>query len=80
MEVEFDPAADFDLDRLDQQHPRKILTFLAERIAKDEDSRQIRRSFAVESGRALEVSRRSLPSYLQYPEREGSCPGVSPWI
>jgi len=38
--VEFDPTADRDLDRLDPQHTRKILTFLAERIAKDEDPRR----------------------------------------
>ena len=38
--VEFDPAADRDLDSLDPQHARKILTFLAERIAKDEDPRR----------------------------------------
>ena len=38
--VEFDPVADRDLDQLDPQHARKILTFLAERIAKDEDPRR----------------------------------------
>jgi len=39
-QVEFDSAAERDLDRLDPQHARKILTFLAERIAKDEDPRR----------------------------------------
>ncbi|MFA7347829.1 MAG: hypothetical protein WCZ86_08730 [Desulfurivibrionaceae bacterium] len=38
--VEFDSAAERDLDQLDPQHARKILTFLAERIAKDEDPRR----------------------------------------
>ena len=39
-QVEFDSAAERELDRLDPQHARKILTFLAERIAKDEDPRR----------------------------------------
>ncbi|MCG2822381.1 MAG: type II toxin-antitoxin system RelE family toxin [Desulfurivibrionaceae bacterium] len=38
--VEFDPTAERDLNRLDPQHARKILTFLSERIAKDEDPRR----------------------------------------
>ncbi|MBU2537875.1 MAG: type II toxin-antitoxin system RelE/ParE family toxin [Proteobacteria bacterium] len=38
--VEFDALAERDLDRLDPQHARKILKFLAQRIAKDEDPRR----------------------------------------
>lgn len=38
--VEFDTVAERDLDRLDPQHARRILKFLAQRIAKDEDPRR----------------------------------------
>ncbi|MDP2816234.1 MAG: type II toxin-antitoxin system RelE/ParE family toxin [Rectinemataceae bacterium] len=38
--VEFDTVAERDLDRLDPQCARKILKFLAQRIAKDEDPRR----------------------------------------
>ncbi len=38
--VEFDTVAERDLDRLDPQYARKILKFLAQRIAKDEDPRR----------------------------------------
>lgn len=38
--VEFDQAAIRELDQLDRQHARKILTYLAERIATSEDPRR----------------------------------------
>ncbi len=38
--VEFDPVAERELDGLDPQSARKILTFLAQRLAKDEDPRR----------------------------------------
>jgi len=38
--VEFDTVAERDLDKLDPQQARKILKFLAQRIAKDEDPRR----------------------------------------
>lgn len=38
--VEFDQVAVRELDRLDPQHARKILVFLADRIAGDEDPRR----------------------------------------
>lgn len=38
--VEFDQAAARELDQLDRQHARKILTYLAERIATSEDPRR----------------------------------------
>jgi mRNA interferase RelE/StbE len=38
--VEFDQAAVRELDQLDRQHARKILTYLAERIAASEDPRR----------------------------------------
>lgn len=38
--VEFDQATIRELDQLDRQHARKILTYLAERIATSEDPRR----------------------------------------
>ncbi len=39
--VEFDPAAERDLDRLDPQVARRILKFLQDRIVKLDDPRSI---------------------------------------
>ncbi len=38
--VEFDPRADKDLDRIDSQIAKRILKYLYERIATDEDPRR----------------------------------------
>jgi mRNA interferase RelE/StbE len=37
--VEFDPQAEKELDRLDSQQAKRILKYLFERIATDEDPR-----------------------------------------
>jgi mRNA interferase RelE/StbE len=38
--IEFDPQAEKELAQLDKQHARRILEYLAERIATDEDPRR----------------------------------------
>ena len=39
--VELDPAAEYELDKLDRQVARRILSFLFERVAKLDDPRSI---------------------------------------
>ncbi|MCD6388016.1 MAG: type II toxin-antitoxin system RelE/ParE family toxin [Desulfobulbaceae bacterium] len=39
-EVKFDPKADRELDRLDPQYARRILSFLSKKIATDEDPKR----------------------------------------
>ena len=48
-EIEFDPAAERELDKLDAQMARRVLKFLHERVAKLDDPRSI--------GEALQGSR-----------------------
>ena len=54
--VEFSPAADRELDKLDPQHAKRILKFLFERIAALDDPRSI--------GEALKGS--SLGAFWKY--------------
>ena len=63
--VEFDPAAERELEKLDPQNTRRILTFLFERVAKLDDPRSI--------GEALKGSK--LGSFWKY--RVGDCRVIS---
>lgn len=64
--VELDPAAERELDKLDPQMARRILTFLHTRVAALDDPRSIGEALKGPAGRVLEIPRRRLPDYQQH--------------
>jgi mRNA-degrading endonuclease RelE of RelBE toxin-antitoxin system len=72
--IEFDTAAQRELNKLDPTISRRILKFLLERVAKLEDPRQIGERLQGRLHHLVEVSRGRLPRPLFVQARRAGCP------